>query len=85
MKIFVNIIRRTITLDVDPTDSIQVVKQKIQEHKEGDVLEQYQRLIFAGRLMDDSLTLADHGIMQEFTLHLTVCLLLSRLFLALFF
>lgn len=71
MRIFIKTITGfTITLDVEPYDSVQNLKIKIQDKQNVPLAN--QRLIFAGQLLEDARTLSECNIENYATMHLVI-------------
>lgn len=71
MQIFVKTLTgKHITLEVEPTDRVEDVKQKVQD-KEG-IPTEMQTLKFAGKILEDGNTLQDYSIQKDSTIHLVL-------------
>jgi large subunit ribosomal protein L40e len=61
----------TITIDVQPTDTIATVKAKIARKDSTHLHKQHARLAFGGKQLQDSRLLSEYGIDRDCTLHLS--------------
>ncbi len=61
---------KTITVDVNEDDTVETLKQRINE-KEGIPVDQ-QRLIFGGKQISEERTMSDYGVTNGATMHLVL-------------
>ena len=70
-QIFIKTLQcKTLTLEVNDSDTIESIKQKINE-KEGIPID-HQRLVFNGKQLEDGCTIADYNIQADSSIHLVL-------------
>ena len=69
-QIFIKTLGKTIILDVEEADTIATVKELIAAVE--DMAPEDQRLIYAGKMLEDAMKLSDYNIQKDSTLHLTM-------------
>ena len=75
MQIFLKTLDgKTITLEVDPSDTVSKVKEKIIEKEgwEGFVEPNEVKVILAGKVLEEGFTLHEYPVQKETTLHLVL-------------
>jgi len=70
MTTFIKFNAKTITLEIEPNESIENIKQLIQD-KEGISPEQ-QKLYYAGKYLEEGYNLNDYNILKESTINLSI-------------
>uniref|UniRef100_A0A3B3IPE6 Ubiquitin-like protein NEDD8 n=1 Tax=Oryzias latipes TaxID=8090 RepID=A0A3B3IPE6_ORYLA len=72
MYIKLTLTGKEIEIDIEPTDKVERIKERVEE-KEG-IPPQQQRLIYSGKQMNDEKTAADYKIQGGSVLHLVLAL-----------
>ena len=72
MQIFVKVYDKTITLDVETSDTVDNVKEKLEDTEHIPVMPHEYCLLFTGEELEDDHTLSSYNIQQDTTLHALV-------------